>query len=249
MLRIPQRTNSGNSFAQIASLVVLVFATVLSSGAQAAVLASYSFFEDDLSPTTIGANVSAGDFGFGPGMSGGSPTFFNTSNFGVPEHGILNRSSGTAVTEAGAIADDDYVTFTVTPDGGFDLDLGALTFNLVASHNGGPDYNPQVAVRSSVDSFATTLGTFTPPNAGPGTPDQSEWSSQTLLLTGAAFQDLNTPVEFRFYMYDDSSEAGNVIRFDNIALHDISFVPEPSTLALCSLAGLGLLMRRRRRRV
>jgi len=212
----------------------------------------------DLAPTNVPSNVTASDFDNGTGLDGGTPpnTYFYPSGTGNPSNGIGVRSIATASSEAGAVSGDDYLYFTLTPDTGFELDLNDLSFDLTWSNNTGPvPADREVFVRSSVDSFASTLGTFTAYNAGSGNPDPTDWETKLLDLSGPDFQDLTGPIEFRFYMYDGSAEQANAYRFDNVfvrgAVAQVSaaVIPEPSALLIwaAGLVGLAWFSRRRRK--
>lgn len=216
-------------------------------------LVIYDFTDDSLSPNTA-ANISASNFGIGPGITAESASNFSFSGNGVPSDGILLRSPGMTATEAGADAGNDYLSFSVAPDTDFVLNLESLTFDLVGSDNSSPNNNyvGEVAVRSSLDGFANTLATFAATNAGAGNPMPAQWDNESLDLTGAEFQGVTTPIEFRLFLFANANSAGDVTRFDNVTLNGTAAaVPEPASLALWSLLGLGfgalLLIRRGRK--
>jgi hypothetical protein len=124
-----------------------------------------------------------------------------------------------------------YFTFTLTPHTGFVIDLTSFTYTGQAGNNGnGPvDFD----FRSSLDGFAANIGS---PNA----------TGTTISLPASQFQDVSTPIEFRFYGFGANKSGGT------FAIDDFSFagtvvsaptVPEsfPGLAGLaCVVVGLAL---------
>jgi hypothetical protein len=131
-------------------------------------------------------------------------------------------------------------TFTLTPTEGFVLNLSQLQIPLLRT-GAGPG---QVAVRSSLDNFATNIAApFTPPTG-------SSPSTYTVDLTAPGFQNLTSPITFHVYGYNANNSVGS-LRFypSTVVTGTVTPVPEPA-LALSAAAvaaGLAGLYRRARR--
>ncbi len=97
-------------------------------------------------------------------------------------------------------------------------------------NNGGSDITSNISVRWSVDSFATTLATKTRLVLGGGLTT----SGGTATLK--SFPAQSTPVEFRFYFFDDQDDASTTVGIDSLTL-TATAVPEPSSLVLLLVGG------------
>ncbi len=113
----------------------------------------------------------------------------------------FNSSGWTAVDEAGAIANNDYVSATFIVNGGFNANIDVITANLQRSSTG-----PQnMSVRSSVDGFATSLAVVND------------------IATSASLRTFDIPdiigatgvIELRFYAWGATSEGGTCRFQDN----------------------------------
>lgn len=194
-------------------------------------LNSFSAASADTEP-----NSTAGAFTLNP----------SSSDWGFSSAGnVFARSTATTSSQADALTAGDYVSFTVTPQSGHEMDLTALTFDAI--HNatfGGEGEDTEATmsfyVRASLDSFASNIGsTFAQAwNTG---------ATQTVLLSGAMFQNIADPVEFRIYIYDSGIDiARNGARIDNvILLGDVVAIPTPAALP-AGLVMLGTVAMRRR---
>jgi hypothetical protein len=92
------------------------------------------------------------------------------------------------------------------------------------------------SVRSSLDNYATEIGTFTPP---------SSIANQTITLS--SFTNISVPLSFRIYGYSAPLTTGT-LRLDNVTLDGsvASAVPEPLTiLGAITAAGFGAGFKRR----
>lgn len=138
-------------------------------------------------------------------------------------------------TTAKAVDNGDSYDFSVTARPGFVLDLnaGTLTLQDRTSHASTFSYS----VFSSVDSFATALASYSLTLA-------DVWTSRTVDLTGAPFDDLSS-VTFRLVLSDTSPANSPDLYFDNITLNGLVLpIPEPTTVTLMLLGTL-LLARSR----
>lgn len=152
----------------------------------------------------------------------------------TPAGAPFNRvdPQGNATSAAQAITNAVFFSFTVTPNAS--MSLTDLQFDAARGGGGTPrGYD----IRSSVDNFATDLGTADLATVRP------TYTHVTIDLSGAAFQNLTTPTTFRFYVY--SPGGGSSVDFDNIVLNGAA-TPEPASLSLVGLGGLTLLRRRAR---
>jgi hypothetical protein len=228
----------------LAFVVAVLYLTFVAAPlARAAVLAQYNF-------TTIGnvENLTGVGDGFqaqvvAPGItatnitdgsSGGALIIEASKAATAPPDAPffrVDRASLAATSAATAVSTGAFATFTITP--GAEMGLTDLQFD--AMRGGGATPRGYV-VRSSADNFATDLATADLLTARP------TYTHVTVPLTGAAFQDLTSPIEFRLYVYAPAS--GNSVDWDNITLNG-TIAPEPVGLSILGLAGV-LAWRRRR---
>ncbi|HNP34156.1 MAG TPA: hypothetical protein PKN96_12755, partial [Flavobacterium sp.] len=103
-----------------------------------------------------------------------------------------NTAGGSTLTEA--IAGNDYIQFTVTPTAGSSFTPTSFVFYWDSSPTGPKN----VALRSSVDGYASNLGTVVPV--------ASIASSNTIAISGLT--NLSTAVTFRVYGYGATSTGG-----------------------------------------
>ena len=144
------------------------------------------------------------------------------------------------VTEANAILNDDYFSFTITPtlDPGEFINFTSFTFD-VAGRNS--NSNSMYVLRSSVDSYAATVGiTGTVVLASAPT----IWVSQSFNLSDdSILQGVTTATTFRLYVIDNRGSTAHIL-LDNVVLNGTT-VPEPGAAWMGSL-GMFALFRRRR---
>ena len=230
------------SFLALAGAVALA---AVSPTARAAVLAQYNFTTqgnvenltgvgDGFQAQVVAPGITATNITDG---SPGGPLIIEASKAATaPPDAPFLRVDRAALTATGAdtaVSSGAFVSFTVTP--GAETDLTDLQFD--AMRGGGATPRGYV-VRSSADNFATNLAAADLLTARP------VYTHVTVPLSGAQFQDLTAPIEFRLYAY--APAGGNSVDFDNITLNG-TVVPEPAALGALGLGGLGLLAGRRRR--
>ncbi len=76
----------------------------------------------------------------------------------VANNNSFNSSNWSTVSIADAVANDNYVEFTVTPNAGFQFDVNTITFQVRRNNNG----FTSIALRSSLDGFTTDIDAVVP---------------------------------------------------------------------------------------
>jgi hypothetical protein len=164
-----------------------------------------------------------------------------TRGLGLTATGNTNgfaASSMSAATLGAAITSNDYFSWTVAGEVGSTFSITGLVFYTTRSATGPTN----MTLRSSADAFVADL--FTATAFGTGNLTNNVNTSGV-----GALQNISS-VEFRLYGYTASSSAGTLrLEEDSTPIgNDLSVfgtaIPEPSTLALCGVALLGLASRR-----
>lgn len=219
-------------------LLVLLAACAMNAGAQAQILVSYTFAGGSPAPTSTVANVTAGNAAWA-GLSGAS----------------FSASSGNAFAPANVTAASfdasDYLSFTITAQAGYFLNLETLNFRLGGQTSALP-YTFNASVRSSLDSFATNIlinPGATPTVSGSNTvAGTSEFTSFSADLTGASYNNVST-ITFRLYPWDSKNDSNTWVRFDDLEVNGaVTAIPEPSSTALLACVGLLMVTRKVRKR-
>jgi len=214
---------------------------LLAAPAHAAVIANYNF-NSNLASSDTEPNSTASNFV-------ATVTNGSSGNFGRSTGGnIFARSNGlTGTTAAAAVSHGNFWSFSVTPVSGQMLNLTTLTFQTAHAdtNTGAGAGNTAVTmnffVRSSVDGFAANVGdTFS--QAYP-----TSFIDRTVNLSGAAFQNLDSTVTFRLYVFESAEvDTNQGVRWDNVVLNgEVVAIPEPSAALLGGIGALLLLRRRR----
>jgi hypothetical protein len=131
-------------------------------------------------PYTVGQSVNANVTVSGIGR--GSGINGDTGN---------NRYNATSWSTNPTIDFNDYFEFTITPNPGYEIDFGTFFYTNQASPSG----PTQVAFRSNVDGYASNIGA---PIIG----------SASIVLTAPAYQNITSPITFRFYGWGASAGTG-----------------------------------------
>jgi len=208
--------------------------------ARAEVIASYGF-NDTASSSDLQANTLAGTFSNGPGVNP-----FTYSGLGTPPKSAdLNNSSFYQTTRTGAIAQDDYLTFSVDVDSGYTVSFASLSFYTLRDATGGAGAPDSYSVFTSQDGFASSVGTDI---GGIVATTGTTFTQHTLDLSGFSnLQAVTTATEFRIYMWTTNGIGGaseRQFRLDEVAL-DGTVIPEPAVIGLVGIATMGLLFGRR----
>jgi hypothetical protein len=216
----------------IASVAVIGFTAVSSTTSHAAVLGSYDF----------GANPGGG-FSVAPTMVDANFSFSPFSAIGVTNiNGVSGNPSG-----GGAISSQDwpsaidlskYYKFTITPSPGVtSYFLDSLSFDARRGGNSAQS----IQIGTSFDNYANPVATFLNQVTNNG------WTNFSAPLSLGA---LTSPVTFRIYGYDATSNNGNASQFslDNVSLGGgINPIPTPALLPGLSALGAGALRKRKQR--
>lgn len=164
---------------------------------------------------------------------------------GSADGALFTGSSADQTTQAGAVTNNDYFTFTITPGAGFTYSFSALQFKLAfTSSNPAPE---SFFVRSSATGTTDlSIGTITTTR----TADGAFQLFATDLSGIGALQNVTAAVEFRIYFYNpDGVTSTTGDRIDKILL-EATVIPEPSTYVMIGLGGAllagGRYLRRRR---
>ena len=120
----------------------------------------------------------------------GGTIWFNTGN----------NSAGNTLAQA--IEGNDYIQFIITPNTGYSFTPTSLVFTWDRSSTG----PSSVTLRSSVDAYATDLGTVTGMSSGANT--------TTRTITISALTNISSATTFRLYGYAATQTAGSG-GFDN----------------------------------
>jgi hypothetical protein len=148
---------------------------------------------------------------------------------------------------AAAVAAGSYVGFTITPVAGQALNLTSLTFSTSPTWGASTTASWRVATLSSVGGFGSAANALNVTGQDTGVSGLA-YLSVNIDLTGTAYQNLTSPVEFRMYLSDSASGATSYQRIDNVVLNGTTTavgIPEPTSLALLGLGGLAMIRRRR----
>jgi hypothetical protein len=224
------------------TIFILLAAACSAASSHAAVLAQYGFLNVRAS-TDLDLNSSASDFTNGSGIAAGSSTYYTTSPSTALNPSLATAATDTQATEALALTSNDYYTFTLTPNAGQKANLTSLTFDFAPFGNG--TNTASFAVYSSVDSFATRIGSVATST------NSSAFTSANISLLASQYQNLTLPITFRIYVFDSNNSGGKGDLLDNVILNgDLLAVPEPSTYAMMGLGAglLGAAQRFRRKR-
>ena len=188
-------------------------------------LIHFSFPGGAVAPSFVDPNAIGGILldGPGPGLLGAGVIVSDAACF-LP--------GSTSVDAASAIANRDYIEFTLAPGPGLGLSLGSFTFDAARTLAAGA---AGFVLRSSLDNFTTDIGASTVASVRLGS------TSFNFPLSAQKYQNIAGPATFRLFGYATGG-AGSGLCFDDISVngavvHLVTSVPEPGT----SVFGLGLL--------
>lgn len=128
---------------------------------------------------TVNPNITVTGIGRGTGITGANAT---------------DRYNASAWTTAATLDANDYFTFTLDANPGFEIDFTSFVYTSQISATWTTAGTAQFAFRSSLDGFTSNIGT--PATLG-----------ATIDLSGASFQNISGPIEFRLYAFGSNATA------------------------------------------
>jgi hypothetical protein len=182
-------------FVQIKYLYLTLFTSLffLSQGISQDILMSWDFAGNSGSETTVTALY------FAPNVSSTGPSGIISRGSGLNPAGNTNRFNANNWSQAGlvdAVANNDYMEWTITPAPGYQISVSSLVYNWQRSGTGPPN----ITIRSNQDSYSTNLdtktGLITTPNNG-------------LTSTITTINNVAAAVTFRIYGYGATSSTGS----------------------------------------
>ncbi len=132
-------------------------------------------------------------------------------------------------------AGTNYLEWTLTPVGGYEIDLDSFSLDVGTSNSRFFYYY----LSSSIDGYNTVIGSVGGVEVGSATVNVS--------LSGAQFQDLTTATTFRLWTWgNQSGSSGSAWALDDLTINGTAApIPEPGSLGLLAFASIGLLRRQR----
>jgi hypothetical protein len=196
---------------------VVVALVLVTSVAQGGVAVRFDL-DNSLAPTSVASQLTASDFDY-------------TSCWGGTHQFVL-RSGSDYCQEATGFPLDAGIScpffFSVTVDGGYQLNVSSIEFDARYLSDGPPMVHAYYNLGSDYTYMhSVILGT--------------DW--QHFVITQNAPSNLTGTVQFNLYGIFAPTYAG-AMQIDAVVLNG-TVAPEPATLSLLALAGLGLLARRK----
>jgi hypothetical protein len=209
---------------QLACLVFSMVAVVFAQTARGDILAEYTFTDVEPSmlnrnATTVATNVTAGQITDAPIVfTHPMVVLARATDIGYATQPVLAASR--APWDEANLIENVYFSFEISPDSGFELDLDELTFNTA---RGGAATPRVYEVRTSGDGFAASLtgGEVEILTQRP------TWTPVSIDLSGAAFQNLTSPLTFRIHYMTQMGQFGQNIDFDDIRINGMVMAVDP----------------------
>lgn len=202
-----------------ALLIGCLLAAMAGTEAQADII-SMNNLDGSISPGTIpyttdmitALHVTASGIALSQDLTGDSATGSYSS------HGwSLNETPGT----------NDYITFTLDANPGYEIDLSNFKFTGERSSKG----PTSIVLRSSLDDYTSNIGFVLAP-----TEQALDYTVE--MGNDSRFQNLTDPITFRLYGYKASNNGGKFGIDDYSFNGTVNAVPEPQTLALLGVGSV-----------
>ena len=164
----------------------------------------------------------------------------------VGKYGDINGNRSANLD--GSFTNNYYLTFTVNPGAGQQIDLTSFAMDMDITGGGGDKYvglfwdkAGDFSTQDHVTDALTGVIVYDP-NAGDG--DQLG-ENHTIALSG--LDPITSTTVFRVYIMANAGTTSHGFALDNLKLEGtVTPVPEPTTTALLGLGGFALILRRRK---
>jgi hypothetical protein len=187
---------------------------------QAQTLAAWDFETSTAVPSTNPTNGTASSVTVSSGLAA---TSYVTGVGGAP---------GKAITTSGFLSSatdfTKYYQFSITPNGGFNMNLSAVTFQTQRSNTGPATW----VLRSSLDGYASNIATGSVPTA---------FAQQTsgVLTSNPAYQGISSETIFRIYGLSATS-TGGTMRIDNLIIEGSTAPASTAPLVIVSKSSIAV---------
>ncbi len=221
-------------------ILTILIALAISWSCHAEIIAKY---ECNLTAgsTDSELNTAAGDVSVGAGASA-----FGYSSVSQANKAILFDNDGfNQTTRTGAIAQDDYLTFTVDVTNGYSLDITNLTFYTLRRPTEGAGAPDSYGIFTSQDDFTRSVGTAVEGITVASSDTSSDFVKHTVNLSSfGELQSVTDSTEIRIYLWTTggiSTPDARKFRMDEFTLEGtVEAVPEPTTLSLLAISCISL---------
>ena len=198
---------------------------------------------------TVAANVNSTAFSDADGILNYDTGIGNPLSGGSGAPSVFKSYGDTSDTEAHAIANNEYWSFTVTPNAGFQLSLADINVPIqndkVTGSQGSANPTANFFLQASVDggSFTDIPGN----NPNPSSGNSDNW----IVDLGSIASSVNSSIVFRIGEFDSEGTTNPAtlgIHLDDVTvdgtvnrLTDPSSAPEASSLAIWSVLGIAFI--------